>query len=134
CLQASLGWPVLSRDDLVIVPGGRCPEGESHVKFSALTLDRVRAHHKDGGTVASVCAGAFALGQAGLLDGRRCTTHHDLQDELAARYPAATVIRDVLYVLDDRVVSSAGIASGIDLALHLVAVRHGPAAAAQVAR
>ena len=134
CLQASLGWPVLSRDDLVIVPGWRCPDGESHVKFTALTLDRVRAHHKDGGTVASVCAGAFALGQAGLLDGRRCTTHHDLQDELARRYARATVVRDMLYVIDERLVTSAGIASGIDLALHLLAARHGPGFAAQVAR
>ena len=79
-------------------------------------------------------SGADALGQAGLLDGRRCTTHHDLQDELARRYPRAARQRDVLYVLDDRVVTSAGIASGIDLALHLVAVSHGPAAAARVAR
>jgi len=84
--------------------------------------------------VASICAGADALGRAGLLDGRRCTTHHDFQDELAKRYPAATVIRDVLYVTDERVVTSAGIASGIDLALHLIAMRDGPAVAARVAR
>ena len=84
--------------------------------------------------MASVCAGAEAIGAAGLLDGRRCTTHHDVQDELAARYPRATVVRDVLFTVDDRVVTSAGIASGIDLALHLVATRHGPAAAARVAR
>jgi transcriptional regulator GlxA family with amidase domain len=72
-----------------------------------------------------VCAGADALGRAGLLDGRNCTTHHDLQDELARRYPKAHVVRDVLFTTDDRVVTSAGIASGIDLALHLVALRHG---------
>ena len=84
--------------------------------------------------MASVCAGADALGQAGLLDGRRCTTHHDLQEDLARRYPRACVIRDVLYVLDDRVVTSAGIASGIDLALHLVAYRARPGTAARVAR
>jgi transcriptional regulator GlxA family with amidase domain len=84
--------------------------------------------------VASVCAGADALGRAGLLDGRRCTTHHDIQDELARRYPRASVVRDVLYVIDGRVATSAGIASGIDLALHLIAVRDGPAMAAKVAR
>jgi len=84
--------------------------------------------------VASVCSGADVLGQAGLLDGRRCTTHHDLQDELQLRYPRARVDKDVVYVVDDRVVTSAGIASGIDLALHLVATRHGPADAARVAR
>ena len=69
-----------------------------------------------------------------LWNGRRCTTHHDVQDELARRYPAASVVRDVLYVEDSRVVTSAGIASGIDLALHLIAVRHCPAVAAQVAQ
>lgn len=84
--------------------------------------------------MASVCAGADALGRAGLLDGRRCTTHHDFQDELARRYPRASVVRDVLYVVDDRVVTSAGIASGIDLALHIIATRHGAAAAARIAR
>jgi transcriptional regulator GlxA family with amidase domain len=81
-----------------------------------------------------VCAGADALGRAGLLDGRRCTTHHDVQEELARRYPKATVVRDVLYVMDNRVATSAGIASGIDLALHLIATRHGPGAAARIAR
>ncbi|MFC6936941.1 GlxA family transcriptional regulator [Actinomadura yumaensis] len=98
------------------------------------TARRIAAHHAAGGLVASVCAGAFALGQAGLLDGRRCTTHHELQDDLARHHRSATVVRDVLYVTDDRVVTSAGIASGIDLALHLVAARHGPATAARTAR
>ncbi|WP_438361797.1 GlxA family transcriptional regulator [Micromonospora sicca] len=97
-------------------------------------LRRLADHHARGGTVASICAGAFALGRAGLLNGRRCTTHHEVQDELARRHRAARVVRDVLYVVDDRVVISAGIASGIDVALHLVATRHGPSAAARIAR
>ncbi|MCA2217709.1 GlxA family transcriptional regulator [Jidongwangia harbinensis] len=131
-LQAATDWPELSADDLVVVPGWRSPLRLG--RFSAELLHRMAEHHRRGGTVASVCAGADALGRAGLLDGRRCTTHHDVQDELARRHPRATVVRDVLYVEDHRVITSAGIASGIDLALHLVAVRHGPAAAAQVAR
>ncbi|WP_413802304.1 GlxA family transcriptional regulator [Streptomyces iranensis] len=133
-LNARTEWPDTGPDDLVVVPGwrisppydGRAPGPES--------LEPLCAHHAAGGTVASVCAGALALGRAGLLDGRRCTTHHELQDELAARHPRTTVVRDVLFTTDDRVVTSAGIASGIDLALHLLAVRHGPALAAQVAR
>ncbi|WP_214109855.1 GlxA family transcriptional regulator [Acrocarpospora catenulata] len=131
-LTAETSWPGLTADDLVVVPGWRAAPLRKPLRPE--DLERLRAHHAAGGTVASVCAGADALGQAGLLDGRRCTTHHDLQDELAARYPRATVIRDVLFTVDDRVVTSAGIASGIDLALHLFAVRHGPAAAARVAR
>ena len=132
-VRAGTAWPELGPDDLVVVPGWRAGAAWPN-PLGAAALDRLRAHHAAGGTVASVCAGADALGRAGLLDGRRCTTHHDLQDTLARRYPRAAVVRDVLYVVDDRVVTSAGIASGIDLALHLVAVRHGPAAAARVAR
>jgi transcriptional regulator GlxA family with amidase domain len=130
-LVAELDWPVLGRDDLVVVPGWRSPLRSA---LEPELLRHIAEHHQRGGTVASICAGADALGRAGLLDGRRCTTHHDLQDDLAMRYPRAAVVRDVLYVEDGRVVTSAGIASGIDLSLHLIAVRHGPAAAARVAR
>jgi transcriptional regulator GlxA family with amidase domain len=135
-LRAELTWPSLSVDDVVIVPGWRADgeDGRTVHKFGDVTLERLRRHHRAGGVVASVCAGAFALGQAGLLDGHRCTTHHDLQDDLAAAYPRAAVVRGVLYVVDGRVVTSAGIASGIDLALHLLARRHGPGFAARIAR
>ena len=159
-LRADTEWPALRRDDLVVVPGWRVhpdrPPGPGAGRESgagepgarglasagaarapelgAATLARLRAHHAAGGTVASVCAGADALGRAGLLDGRRCTTHHALHHDLGRRYPRATVVPDVLYVADDRVVTSAGIASGIDLALSLVASWHGPAVAARVAR
>ncbi|MFJ5532889.1 GlxA family transcriptional regulator [Streptomyces sp. NPDC093261] len=133
-LLAATEWPVLGSDDLLVVPGWRAPVLWDGPAPGDDVLRRLRAHHTAGGTVASVCAGAEALGRAGLLDGRRCTTHHDVQEELAARHPRAIVVRDVLFTTDDRVVTSAGIASGIDLALHLVAVRHGPALAARVAR
>ncbi len=132
-LSATTDWPRLSPEDLVIVLGWRTDRRVTRYPDYAL-LERIAAHHAAGGTVASVCVGAFALARAGLLSGRRCTTHHEVQDQLAREYPRATVIRDVLYVEDERVITSAGIASGIDLALHLIAVRHGPAMAAQVAR
>jgi transcriptional regulator GlxA family with amidase domain len=133
-VRAAVNWPALDPGDLVVVPGWRSPALQGTGQLTAATLRRLAEHHAAGGTVASICAGADALGRAGLLDERRCTTHHDLQDELARRYPAAQVVRDVLYVVDGRVVTSAGIASGIDLALHLVATRHGAAAAARIAR
>jgi transcriptional regulator GlxA family with amidase domain len=130
-LAAEVAWPALDVGDLIVVPGWR---SDRNSRLGPGTLGRIAAHHAAGGTVASVCVGAFALGRAGLLDGRRCTTHHEVQDKLSRRYPRASVVRDVLYVEDDRIITSAGIASGIDLGLHLIAVRHGPAAAAQVAR
>ncbi|MEU4169136.1 DJ-1/PfpI family protein [Streptomyces sp. NPDC026665] len=133
-LTALTEWPELGPEDLIVVPGWRALTLADGPRIGDATLRVLQDHHARGGTVASVCAGADALGRAGLLDGRRCTTHHDVQDELARRYPRAAVVRDVLYTQDDRVVTSAGIASGIDLALHIVAGRHGPAAGAQVAR
>jgi transcriptional regulator GlxA family with amidase domain len=133
-VTAAVSWPALSAADLVLVPGWRAPALAGTGRLTRETLNRLRAHHAAGGMVASVCAGADALGRAGLLDGRRCTTHHELQEELAQRYPAAHVVRDVLYVVDGRVATSAGIASGIDLALHLVATHHGAGDAARVAR
>ncbi|GAA3216453.1 GlxA family transcriptional regulator [Actinocorallia longicatena] len=133
-LRAVTRWPDLTPRDLIVVPGWNTVQGAGRHPLLAATARRLAAHHAAGGTVASVCAGADALGASGLLDGRRFTTHHELQDLLAARYPRATIVRDVLYVTDDRVITSAGIASGIDLALHLVAADHGPAEAAKVAR
>ncbi len=133
-LSAETRWPELSSADLIVVPGWRTSSPAPAGTVTQACLDRLAAHHRRGGLVASVCAGADVLGRAGLLDGRRCTTHHDLQDALAARYPAASVVRDVLYVVDGRVATSAGIASGIDLSLHLVAERDGAAMAAQVSR
>ncbi|GAB1820004.1 GlxA family transcriptional regulator [Herbidospora sp. RD11066] len=128
-VAAGQEWPALTPGDLIVVPGWR---GETELREEMLS--RLRRHHEEGGVVASVCAGARALGAAGLLDGRRCTTHHELQDDLARRFRRATVVRDVLFTVDDRVLTSAGIASGIDLALNIVAAREGPARAAQVAR
>ncbi len=134
-LVAGTEWPTLGPDDLVVVPGWRVGDDPAAwPRLSAQMRERLAEHHAAGGTVASVCAGADALGQAGLLDGRRCTTHHAVQDALAARHPRARVVRDVLFTTDDGVVTSAGIASGIDLSLHLLAMRHGPALAARVAR
>ena len=130
-LRARVDWPELGTDDLIVVPGWR---PAAYVAFADDALKPVQAHHERGGTVASVCSGAFALARIGLLDGRRCTTHHDLQDDLARLHPATTVVRDVLYIVDGTVITSAGIASGIDLALYLLAIRHGPGFSARVAR
>ncbi len=133
-LQAITEWPRLDPGDLIVVPGWRGSMLGRPDLIGERALGLLRDHYASGGTVASVCAGADALGRAGLLDGRRCTTHHALQDALQQLYPEAKVVRDVLYVVDGRIVTSAGIASGIDMALHLLAIRHGPAVAAKVAR
>ncbi|MGO4808224.1 GlxA family transcriptional regulator [Cupriavidus sp. 2MCAB6] len=85
-------------------------------------------------TLASVCTGAFLLGEAGLLDGRNCTTHHDHLARLQQRHPLARVLSNRLVVDDGALITSAGVAAGIDLALHLIRHRFGTAAAIRVAR
>lgn len=84
--------------------------------------------------VASVCTGAFVLGAAGLLDGRRATTHWDACGRLRAMFPRARITRDILFTADPPVYTSAGVAAGIDLALVLVEEDFGPARAFEVAR
>jgi transcriptional regulator GlxA family with amidase domain len=97
-------------------------------------LEALRAAHDRGAQILSVCSGAFALGEAGLLDGRQCTTHWQYANELASRFPKADVCPDVLYVEDGNVFTSAGTAAGIDLCLHLVRNEHGSAIATKLAR
>jgi transcriptional regulator GlxA family with amidase domain len=86
------------------------------------------------GRLVSICSGAFVLATAGILDGRRATTHWAAAAELARRHPAVRVDPDVLYVDDGDVLTSAGAAAGLDLCLHLVRRDHGAAVAAEVAR
>jgi AraC family transcriptional activator FtrA len=87
-----------------------------------------------GSRIVSLCTGAFALGAAGLLDGRRATTHWEECADLARRYPLATVDPDVLFTDEDDILTSAGSAASIDLCLHVVRKDHGTEIATQVAR
>jgi transcriptional regulator GlxA family with amidase domain len=97
-------------------------------------LDALRRAADRGKRVVSICTGAFALAAAGVLDGRRATTHWRHAAALAARYPSVTVEPDVLYVDEGRVLTSAGVASGIDLCLHIVRLDHGARVANRIAR
>jgi AraC family transcriptional activator FtrA len=97
-------------------------------------LAALRRAHDRGAWVMSVCTGAFALGAAGLLDDRRCTTHWRHTEELARRYPAAKVDPGVLYVADGRILTSAGTAASVDAGLHLIRQEHGSAVATTLAR
>ena len=119
----------LDEADLVAVPAisrqEPMPEG---------LLDGLRRAVERGAQVMSVCSGAFILGEAGLLDGRECTTHWTHVGELAERFPAAKVNDDVLYVDSDGVLTSAGTAAGIDASLHLIRREFGTTVANTLAR
>ncbi|MER6302419.1 helix-turn-helix domain-containing protein [Kitasatospora sp. NPDC001539] len=124
------GLAVLADCDLVVVPGVEDPGAERAPEVLA-ALREVRGR---GVPIASLCAGAFVLAEAGLLDGREATTHWALASELARRFPAVTVRPEVLFTGGEGLWTSAGVAAGIDLCLHLVRSAHGQRAAAAIAR
>lgn len=124
------GLQALADADTVIVPSCR----DAAEPPPAALVDAVRAAHRAGARVASLCTGAFVLAEAGLLDGRRATTHWAHTALLQDRYSAVRVDADVLYVDEGRVLTSAGKAAGMDLCLHLVRTDHGTAVANALAR
>ena len=126
---ADAGLGALARADTIIVPGSR-----DIVEASPALLDALRRAHRRGVRVASICAGAFILAAAGLLDGRRATTHWAHTEELSRRYPRVQVDANVLYVDDGDIMTAAGRAAGLDLCLHIVRRDHGTDIANQVAR
>jgi transcriptional regulator GlxA family with amidase domain len=93
---------------------------------------REQAQHAD--VVMSVCTGAFQLARAGLLDGRRVTTHHEFWDSFEAQHPQATLVRGSRFVVDEKFYTAGGLTSGIDLALHVVQRYFGTETAARTAR
>ncbi|MFD3927117.1 helix-turn-helix domain-containing protein [Streptomyces sp. NPDC058614] len=129
-LEPDHGLDRLRYADTVIVPGW----ADVDVDPPAELVDAVRAAHEAGARVASLCTGAFVLAAAGLLNGRRATTHWAHTEILAARYPEVAVDPDVLYVDNGSVLTSAGKAAALDLCLHLVRLDHGSAVANTVAR
>lgn len=116
--------------DTLIVPGGSGPVAARE----AAVIDWFRATAKRVRRVASVCTGAFLLAQAGLLDGKRATTHWMFADELRRRYPRIAVDSDRIYTRDGHIYTSAGVTAGMDLALALVEEDFGSAIALQVAQ
>ncbi|WP_340538768.1 helix-turn-helix domain-containing protein [Nocardioides sp. GXZ039] len=123
------GLDRLAEADLVAIPA---------VPRSAVVLPGVMeallAAYERGARILSVCSGAFVLGEAGLLDGRECTTHWRYTDELARRFPEALVVPEVLYVDSGQIITSAGTAAGIDASLHVWRQEYGAAVASTIAR
>ncbi len=117
--------------DLVIVAGARVDAAPAE---HAAVVSWLRRNQARIPRVASICTGAFVLGAAGILDGRRATTHWLFLDRLRARFPAARVVDEGVYVKDGRVWTSAGVTAGIDLTLALVEEDHGHHVAMAVAK
>ncbi|HEY8517458.1 MAG TPA: GlxA family transcriptional regulator [Candidatus Binatia bacterium] len=139
-LRTSSGIPILPRavlsevrgpiDTLIVAGGVGVYEAAHDRELVAWVKRRARTCRR----VASVCSGAFLLAEAGLLDGRRATTHWAAAENLAERYPRVTVDADPIFIRDGNVWTSAGVAAGIDLSLALVTDDHGPRVAREIAR
>ncbi|MET9498850.1 helix-turn-helix domain-containing protein [Streptomyces sp. NPDC006552] len=131
-LYADHGLEAVRAAGTVLVPASH--ETDEELLPGALDAELADALRAARGRVASICTGSFVLGAAGLLDGRRATTHWMSADRFARAFPRVTVDADVLYVDEDPVLTSAGEAAGIDLCLHMIRADHGAAVAADVAR
>lgn len=129
-LSGLAGLGALEGAGTVVVPGYLA----THSPLPDGVTDALRDVVDRGDRVMSICTGAFALGHAGLLDGRRATTHWSSTSELARLFPLAEVDPGVLYVDEGPVLTSAGLSAGIDLCLHLVRRDHGEAMGARVAK
>ena len=123
-----LGLDALRTADTIVVP----PHDEE--PREGPLLDELRQAHARGARIISLCTGAMILAAAGLLDGRRATTHWAHTDDLAARYSQVTVEPDVLYVDEGDILTSAGAAASMDLCLHVVRRDHGAEIANALAR
>ncbi|MBT2456175.1 GlxA family transcriptional regulator [Streptomyces sp. ISL-86] len=141
------GAPVRTNSGLTLVPDGDLeserpgpgttllvPGGRYSGDFEPRLTDWLRAHGGGAERLVSVCTGGLLLAEAGLLDGRRATTHWNACEQMARDYPAVTVEPDPIYVRDGRVATSAGVTAGIDLALALVEEDCGRDAALLIAR
>ena len=116
--------------DTIVVPG----RNDVRVGTPDEVLRALKSAHADGTRIASICSGAFTLAEAGLLDGKRATTHWLAADLFRATYPEVDLDSDVLYVDEGQVLTSAGASAGMDLCLHMVARDYGAGVAADAAR
>ncbi|MEM9262315.1 MAG: GlxA family transcriptional regulator [Pseudomonadota bacterium] len=130
-LLADAPVPEYPEADILLVPGGEGVRNERTLKKLAAWLNE---HHKAFDRIASVCTGAYALAEAGLLDGRKVTTHWAHAHDLQTRYPKVRVQSDALFLRDGRFFSSGGVTAGIYLALDLIEDDHGGDVAMKVAR
>ena len=120
------------RGSNLVIVSATPPRGEHG--YPPQILEAICRAHEDGAILLSLCSGAFLLGAAGLLDGRRSTTHWMYTDDLQAEFPRTEVDPGVLYVDDGDVITSAGTAAGIDAALHLIRRELGQEVAIRIAR
>ncbi|MFC4020395.1 GlxA family transcriptional regulator [Micromonospora sp. GCM10011542] len=128
------GLELLDTADTVIVPGIHGGDALTTGRLEPEVAEALRAAYQRGARVMSICTGAFVLAAAGLLDGRRATTHWAHAEDFRRLHGRVDLDPDVLFITDDRVLTSAGVAAGIDLCLHVIRLDHGSEVANRAAR
>ena len=129
-LNPTHGVDALAEADIVVVPGWSDPS----IQPSAVLIESLRAAHARGAQVVGLCLGTYVLAYAGLLDGRRAATHWECEQDFVSRFPQVQLDTNVLYVDNDRLITSAGTAASMDCCLYLTRQHHGSAIANKVAR
>lgn len=124
------GLSALDEADIVIIPSWK----DLEAPLAAPLKDALQRAHRRGALIVGLCLGTFAIAGAGLLAGRKATTHWAYTDRLQALYPDIAIDADVLYIDDGDIVTSAGVAAGLDCCLHIVRARYGAEAALRLAR
>jgi transcriptional regulator GlxA family with amidase domain len=130
---AAAGAEVLATADTVVIPGTRYPSARTEGVLTPEVVEAL-ARIRQGTRLVSICTGAFVLAAAGLLDGRPATTHWKFADSMRRLHPEVLLDENVLFVDDGDVLTSAGLAAGIDLCLHIIRSDHGAQVANAVAR
>lgn len=126
----AMGLEALETADIVIVPGWREPAERPHQPL----LDALCSAYRRGATVVGLCLGTYVLAYAGLLNGKRASTHWEYEQDFLQRFPAVVLDTNALYVEDGRLITSAGTAAGLDCCLNLVRLSHGSTIANKLAR
>lgn len=129
-ITTEFGIEELATADIIVVPGRN--DVSTPVRDDVVVA--LKAAHHNGIRIASICSGAFTVAAAGILDGKRATTHWMAADVFAVAYPAVRLDVDALYVDEGQVLTSAGASAGLDLCLHMIARDYGAAVAADAAR
>lgn len=126
----------LGANDWVFIPGleSRFLDDGVFTSDNQVFYRWLRQQHENGAKICSVCTGAFLLAQSGILDGRSCTTHWKYFDRFKTQFPKVQLEDNRLFVVEDNIYTSAGVASGIDLALYMLEERYGARFASQIAK
>ena len=129
-ITAAYGYEAVEAADIVVIPWW----GTTAHRPPQSLLDALNRARQNGAQIVGLCLGAFVLGYAGLLDGKRAATHWEFEQDFQARFPAAHLDINALYVDDEGIITSAGTAAALDCCLYLIRQRFGSLAANQIAR